>query len=164
MWELEKEIDFEKSDVQLIMKNISRTEKTDFGEDIHTSNWKWIKKGEDVEIACCETIRISSEEKTKKLYPFILGDYDRNSLNLTSFVKTDNPKLFLMQPETPGHTWAYTWGVSRSMEARWGYIRSSRAKPCPTWAGMWMVFDKNKNKFVVDRTLRVRCVESTSNK
>ena len=72
-------------------------------------------------------------------------------------MKIGQPEMFLIQPETTGYTWAYTWGVSSSMEAKWGYIRSTRAKPCPTWTGMWMVFDKNSKTFVVDDTLQVEC-------
>ena len=72
-------------------------------------------------------------------------------------MKIGKPKLFLMQPEAPGITWAYSWGVTKSMEARWGYIRRAKAKPCPTWAGGWMVFDKNARTFVVDETLQVEC-------
>ena len=87
------------------------------------------------------------------MYPFILGDYKQIQENPKGFLKIGQPKMFLLQPETPG----YTLGVTRSLEARWGYIRSARAKPRPTWATGWIVFDKNTQAFVVDETLQVEC-------
>ena len=91
------------------------------------------------------------------MYPFVLGYYKQNRQNINSFFKIGQPEMFLIQPETTGLTHAYTLGVSRSMQAHWGYIRSARAQPCPMWAGGWMVHDKNSKTFVVDETLKVEC-------
>ena len=153
-------------DAKRILRKLSENETKDEGADneddidLPSHKWKWISKNKDVEIACCEIISISSQGKTKEMYPFILGEYKQNKENLNSFVKIELPKLFLMQPETISNTWAYTWGVSRSTDVRWGYIRSARAKPCPTWAGSWMVYDRNLRAFVVDKTLQVACTMS----
>ena len=166
LWRLDNSITDEILKDQRILRKLSKNENND--EDVEnggesillTHNWKWINQGKDVELVCCEILSIISQGKTKEMYPFILGEYKQNKENLNSFVKIELPKLFLMQPETISNTWAYTWGVSRSTDVRWGYIRSARAKPCPTWAGSWMVYDRNLRAFVVDKTLQVACTMS----
>ena len=163
LWRLGNSITDEILEDQRSLRKFSKNENND--EDVEnggesillTHNWKWINQGKDVELVCCEILSIISQGKTKEMYPFILGDYKQIKENPKGFLKIGQPKMFLMQPETPGYTWAYTWGVTRSLEARWGYIRSARAKPSPTWAGGWMVFDKNTRTFVVDETLQVEC-------
>ena len=162
LWMLNKDSN-DLSDVQRIARELSKNKnkfedaENDGGRILPSLHWKWISKSKDVEIACCERIKISSQGKTKEMYPFVLGDYKQYKQNINSFIKIGQPEMFLIQPETTGYTWAYTWGVSSSMKAKWGYVRSVRAQPCPTWAGGWMMYDKNTKTFVVDETLKVEC-------
>ena len=112
-----------------------------------------------VEFYCCGRIQISSYGLVEEMYPFILGNYEQIETNhqQITFVKTGPPKMFLIQPETTEHVWGYTWGVSRSAKAKWGYIKSSSISPCPTMAGRWKVYDQNIKRWVMDKTLLVEC-------
>ena len=64
-----------------------------------------------------------------------------------------NQELFLIKPGK-----GYNWGVSRSREATWGYIRSANETLCPEAAGPWMVYDEDMLRWILDVTLRVVCV------
>jgi hypothetical protein len=122
----------------------------------------WAEKEKDAEkegIPCCGHIKISSSRKVREMYPFILGDYKQieSKSPQTIYVKPAKKPMFLTQPENTGLVWGYTWGVSLSAEAKWGYIRSGYTSLCPTMAGQWKVFDKDTKRWVVDMTLQVVC-------
>ena len=109
----------------------------------------WIEEEEDSESICCDHIRISSEGKVRAMYPHILGDYQY--YDPLYYIKPGSTKpLYLTQPKATGHVWGYTWGVTLSLEARWGYIRSGYSAPCPTMAGQWKVYDKVSKGSVPD--------------
>ena len=113
----------------------------------------------DFDSACCGQIQISSQGIVEEIYPFILGNYRQieTKYNRNTFVKKGLPKMFLIQPATTPYVWGHTWGVSRSADGKWGYIRSSGFSPCPDMAGKWKVFDKNTKSWVIDRTLLMEC-------
>ena len=115
---------------------------------------------EDAEqVPCCDNIKISSKEKVMEMYPFLLGDYKQieSKSNRNLYSKSGKQQLYLSLPKSAGQVRGYTWGVSQSPEAKWGYIRSSKGSSCPTMAGQWKVFDRNTKKWVVDNTLQVVC-------
>ena len=94
------------SDVQRIARELSKNKnkfedaENDGGRILPSLHWKWISKSKDVEIACCERIKISSEGKTKDMYPFVLGNYKQKKQNTNSFIKIGQPEMFLIQPKT----------------------------------------------------------------
>ena len=118
-------------------------------------NWEEKEKEEDFETICCAHIKISSTGKVQAMYPFILGDY--MYINSSTYIKQVGKLLYLTKPEPTALIWGYTWGVSLSAKAKWGYIRSGYNAPCPTIAGMWTVFDKITRRWVVDTTLHLEC-------
>ena len=119
----------------------------------------WIEIEDEIETTCCGQLIISSYGEVREMYPFILGIYKQRETQHPAnlFLKTGTPAMFLIQPETTNLVWGYTWGVSRSPEAKWGYIRSASNAVCPTMAGKWKVFDKNSQRWVMDQTLKVEC-------
>ena len=117
---------------------------------------------EDVEIiqmACCKSIRISSQGLAKTFYPFLPGEYkmvSTDSLN-PIFVKKGRRQLFLSKPVSESNILGYSWGVSQAPEAKWGYVRSTKSSACPDMAGMWKVYDRISNRWTRDLTLTVTC-------
>ena len=89
------------------------------------------------------------------MYPHILGDYKH--VDSSTYTKPGATPLYLTKPEAKGLVWGYTWGVSQSAEAKWGYIRSRYTSPCPTMGGQWKVFDRDTKRWAVDTTLKVVC-------
>ena len=119
----------------------------------------WTEVEDDVETTCCGQVIISSYAEVREMYPFILGIYKQRETQhpVNLFMKSGTSEIFLIQPETTNLVWGYTWGVSRSPEAKWGYIRSTSSAACPTMAGKWKVFDNSRKRWVMDQTLRVEC-------
>ena len=113
----------------------------------------------DEDITCCGQIIISSYAQAREMYPFILGIYkQRETLHQVNlYIKTGTPEMFMIQPETNSQVWGYNWGVSRSSETNWGYMRSASHAVCPTMADKWKVFDKSIKSWVMDQTVRVKC-------
>ena len=110
-------------------------------------------------MACCKSIRISSQGLAKTLYPFLPGEYkmvNTDSLN-PIFVKKGRRQLFLSKPVSESNILGYSWGVSQAPEAKWGYVRSTKSSACPDMAGMWKVYDRISNRWTRDLTLTVTC-------
>ena len=103
---------------------------------------------------CCGHVTISSEGVAQSLYPHILGDYKHIGHN--TYIKPSTRPVYLNQPEHSGRS-GYSWGVSHSQGARWGYIRSAYTSPCPTRAGVWKVFNRYTKIWVLDSSLQVLC-------
>ena len=114
---------------------------------------------EIIEMVCCKSIRISSRDRTKILYQFLLGEYKMVEREFMKpiYVKEGNRKLYLSQPVSQSRILGYSWGVSHTPEAKWGYVRSSKASACPDMAGQWKVYDKNMKRWSRDLTLSVTC-------
>ena len=110
---------------------------------------------QEAEKSCCNAIIISSKGLLADKYPHILGEYKvlQNTTYPASYKLARKQKLFLTKPGR-----GYTWGVARSVEATWGYIRSTRVTPCPATAGPWRIYNKNTLRWNVDNTLRLVCV------
>ena len=151
-----------------LVKNTELQVKTVYTEQIENIEHAFLKNEtvdvnniDDTEIVqwneiCCKSIKISSSGRTRHLYPFILGDYkitERKS-NTPIYNKQD---LFLFKPARESSLHSYSWGVSRSPLARWGYIRSSLAGGCPDMGGRWKVYDGKMNRWAKDITLVVKC-------
>ena len=114
---------------------------------------------EIIQISCCKSLKISSRGKTKKLYAFLLGEYNLVAGTHTKpiYKKTGLMHLYLFQPVPSRAGVVYSWGVSHTPEARWGYVRSGRAAACPGMAGQWKVYDENSKRWTRDMTLFVKC-------
>jgi hypothetical protein len=136
------------------------TQKKQFYEDV-TDIIVVEKDTEDVEILCCEIVKMISTGKVVKAYPSILGEYRKTNIpsNRPIYAKDSPPIRYLSQPQSDKQVLGYSWGVSQTPEAKWGYIRSSKAGTCPTMAGKWKVFDKGSRRWLVDNTLKVVCQE-----
>ena len=114
---------------------------------------------ETIEIDCCKSIRISSTASTKLFYPFLLGEYkmEKRESKKPIYVKAGQRTLYLSQPVSHSRVLGYSWGVSQTPEAKWGYVRSNKASACPAMEGQWMVYDRKINKWTKDITLSVKC-------
>ena len=102
-----------------------------------------------------------STAKVANAYPSFLGKYRKTNIpfNRPIYAKDSLPVRYLSQPQSDKQVLGYSWGVSQTPEAKWGYIRSSKASTCPTMAGKWKVFDKRSRRWLVDNTLKVVCQE-----
>jgi len=116
---------------------------------------------EEVEMICCKVVRVQSTAKVAQVYPSILGEYRKTKMpsDRPIYAKLGSPMRYLSQPQSDKHVLGYSWGVSQTPQAKWGYIRSSKAGPCPTMAGKWKVFDKETKRWLVDKTLKIVCKE-----
>jgi hypothetical protein len=114
---------------------------------------------EIIQMICCKSITISSQGRTKTLYPFLPGEYKMMSTDSLNpiFVKKGSRKLFLSKPVSESNIVGYSWGVSQAPEAKWGYVRSTKSSACPDMAGMWKVYDRISNMWTRDLTLTVTC-------
>jgi len=114
---------------------------------------------EEVEVICCKIVSIVSQDKVAQVYPTILGDYRRTKIvsERPIYAKLGAPIRYLSQPQSDTHVLGYSWGVSQTPKAKWGYIRSSKAGPCPTLAGKWKVFDRDTKRWIEDSTLQIVC-------
>ena len=114
---------------------------------------------EEVDIICCKIVTIVSQDKVAHVYPTILGDYRRTKIvsERPIYAKLGAPIRYLSQPQSDTHVLGYSWGVSQAPKAKWGYIRSSKAGPCPTLAGRWKVFDRHTKRWTEDSTLQIVC-------
>ena len=114
-----------------------------------------------VDTVCCEFVSITSSDTLANLYPNILGEYRKTYQGTFQpiYAKYSNTVQYLSQPKSDSDVLDYSWGVSPTPEAKWGYISSSKSAPCPTMAGQWKVFHKDTKRWVVDKTIKVICTE-----
>ena len=138
-------------------KNIEQATGEDFSSDLpdydDDDEPPVVEEG-GVDGDCCGHVTISSEGLAQSLYPYILGDYKHIGHN--TYIKPSTRPVYLNQPPYSGRS-GYSWGVSQSQGARWGYIRSGYTSPCPTRAGVWKVFNRYTKTWVLDNTLQVLC-------
>ena len=107
---------------------------------------------------CCKSIKISSSGRARHLYPSIMGDYRMVGKNKKTpiYIKTGD-RIFLYKPERENRTLGYSWGVSHSPLARWGFIKSTLAGGCPDMGGGWRVYDRKMRRWAKDITMIVKC-------
>ena len=115
----------------------------------------------EVDVTCCRIVNIISRGLVSQVYPTIMGEYRRTKMpsDRPIYAKMGSPMRYLSQPQSDQQVLGYSWGVSQTPKAKWGYIRSSKAGPCPTLAGKWKVFDKNSKRWLEDTTLQIVCKE-----
>ena len=117
----------------------------------------WLEDVELIKIACCTTLTITSKTKTRLYYPFILGNYSLVPLDRkTVYKKIGEKPQYLSRPVA-----GYSWGVSSMPGARWGYVRSSKAAPCPHMAGHWLVYHRGIKRWVRDWSFTVQCYQAS---
>ena len=161
LWMLENKDKWELKELDMVLEqeqnNLSQKKNTreDFSSDLpdYADEPPVVEEG-GVDGDCCGHVTISSEGLAKSLYPHILGDYKHIGHN--TYIKPSNRPVYLNQPSYRGRS-GYSWGVSQSQLARWGYIRSGYTSPCPTRAGVWKVFNRYTKTWVLDNTLQVLC-------
>ena len=114
---------------------------------------------EMIKIPCCSSLKITSKGRTKLLYRFLLGEYRLVSGKNTKamYKKRGQNQLYISRPKSHSARLLYSWGVSHTPEAKWGYIRSGKTAPCPDMAGEWMVYLRSSKRWTRDTTLSVKC-------
>merc|ERR1712142_210416 len=119
----------ESNDISLTT-SVNTESKTVFHEDV-----------ERVKVDCCDVIKVYGGQKFKKMYPTIAGVYRKTKIPSfrPTYVKITPPTVYISQPEVQKNSpvLGYSWGLSKSPQAKWGYIRSTRTGACPTMAGRW---------------------------
>ena len=131
---------------------VNTDSETEFHEDV-----------ERVKIDCCDVVEVYGGQKLKKMYPTIIGVYRKTKIPSfrPTYVKITPPTVYISQPEVHKNSpvLGYSWGLSKSPQAKWGYIRSTRTGACPTMAGRWKIYNKISQRWEEDDRLRVRCVD-----
>ena len=122
---------------------------TDVTQDTEIVDWNNI---------CCKSIKISSSGRARHLYPSIMGDFKMvgRSSKTPIYIKPGE-RIFLYKPERENHTLGYSWGVSHSPLARWGFIKSTLAGGCPDMGGGWRVYDRKMRRWAKDITMVIKC-------
>ena len=122
---------------------------TETAEDSEIVDWNNI---------CCKSIKISSSGRARHLYPSIMGDYRMvGKKSKTPIYINTGDRIFLYKPERENRTLGYSWGVSHSPLARWGFIKSTLAGGCPDMGGGWRVYDRKMRRWAKDITMIVKC-------
>lgn len=109
---------------------------------------------------CCRQIQLISTDQTYELYPSLVGTYELHD-DMKDVYKMKGKQRFLSRPEGKSDKGknTYNWGVNSNPGAKWGWIKAFRSGRCPDKISKWRYFDKNTNRWSVDRTLVVRCAE-----
>ena len=109
---------------------------------------------------CCKYMKISSTGPVLEIYPSVLGTYENiKEENECPLYKLKGKKRFLTRPEgfTESKAHVYTWGVNTRVGATWGWIKGLEDQPCPHMVTNWGIFLEDQKKWVVDRTLEIKC-------
>ena len=109
---------------------------------------------------CCLSLIISSEAKTVKMYPNVLGTY---KIEQRSYYKNTEKNVYLAKPFRSSELTqeaSFTWGVNSSPQQTWGWVRAVRDQECPEEVEQWAVYDQVSRGWTRDNTLKIHCVPS----